>query len=206
NAGNLSSGCATCFTDLLAKDGIALVTGKYGKSLVQGQKHNFAPRVGFAYQANPKLVVRGGFGIFYNGFENRGFSPNIGETYPFQFNFSFFNPDAGHPINNFAGCATATPAGGPTFETGFSCTPLDPKLVNASGLGLRGIQYNYLTPYSMGGNLSLQYQLTSSMSVQAAYVTTLAHHLDTFPGNNRPTSIQPNTVNATTPVPFPDFG
>ncbi len=80
-------------------------TGKYGKSLAEGQKNNFAPRFGFAYQATPKLVVRGGFGIFYNGFENRGFSPNLGENYPFQFNFSFFNPDSGHPINNFAGCA-----------------------------------------------------------------------------------------------------
>src|SRR5213076_2535831 len=55
-------------------------------------------------------------------------------------------------------------------------------------------------------NLSAQYQLTSSMSFQAAYVTTLARHLESFPGNNRPTSIQPNTVNATTLVPFPDFG
>jgi hypothetical protein len=27
---------------------------------------NFAPRVGFAWQANPKTVVRGGFGIFYD--------------------------------------------------------------------------------------------------------------------------------------------
>jgi len=197
---------ATFLTCLLAKDGIALSIGKYSKSLGVGQKSNIAPRFGFAYQATPKLVVRSGFGIFFNGFENRGFSPNLGENYPFQFNFSFFDPDAGHAINNFAGCAKATPTGGPTFETGFSCTPLDPKLVNASGLALRGIQYNYLTPYSMGGNLSVQYQLTSSMSFQAAYVTTLARHLESFPGNNRPTSIQPNTVNATTLVPFSDFG
>jgi hypothetical protein len=197
---------ANFLTCLLATDGIALSIGKYGKSLGVGQKNNLAPRFGFAYQATPKLVVRGGFGIFYNGFENRGFSPNLGENYPFQFNFSFFNPDAGHPINNFAGCATATPAGGPTLETGFSCTPLDPKLVNASGLGLRGIQYNYLTPYSMGANLTLQYWLTSSMSFQAGYVTTLARHLETFPGNNNVTSIQPNSVDVTTLVPFKDFG
>lgn len=197
---------ANFLTCLLAKDGIALDIGKFGKSLATGQKHNFAPRFGFAYQATPRLVARGGFGIFFNGFENRGFSPNLGENYPFQFNFSFFNPDAGHSINNFAGCATATPAGGPTFETGFSCTPLDPKLVNASGLALRGIQYNYLTPYSMGGNLTVQYQVTSSMSVQAGYVTTLARHLESFPGNNRPTSIEPNSVNVTTLVPFRDFG
>src|SRR5437660_12889173 len=58
----------------------------------------------------------------------------------------------------------------------------------------------------MGRNLSVQYQLTSSMSFQAAYVTTLDRHLESFPGNNRPTSIQPNTVNATTLVPFPNFG
>ena len=194
------------FISLLAKDGIALDISKYGKSLATGQKTNIAPRFGFAYQANQKLVVRGGFGIFYNGFENRGFSPNLGENYPFQFNFSFFNPNSGNPINNFAGCATATPAGGPTFETGFSCTPLSPLLVNASGLGLRGIQYNYLTPYSMGGNLTVQYQVTSSLSVQAGYVTTLARHLEVFPGNNNPTSIEPNSVSASTLVPFPDFG
>lgn len=199
---------ANFLTCLLAnpRDGIALEIGKFGKSLATGQKNNFAPRFGFAYQATPRLVARGGFGIFFNGFENRGFSPNLGENYPFQFNFSFFNPDAGHSINNFAGCGTATPAGGPTFETGFSCTPLDPKLVNASGLALRGIQYNYLTPYSMGGNLTVQYQLTSSMSLQAGYVTTLARHLESFPGNNRPTSIEPNSVDVTTLVPFPDFG
>jgi len=205
-------------TCLLATDGIALDIGKFGKSLATGQKNNFAPRFGFAYQATSKLVVRGGFGIFYNGFENRGFSPNLGENYPFQFNFNFTNPDAGHAIQNFAGCATATPTGGPTFETGFSCTPLDPALVNASGLGLRGIQYNYETPYSMGGNLTLQYQVTPSMSVQAAYVTTLARHLEIFPGNNNITSLQPSSVNVTTGcfavgqpclgslVPFPDFG
>jgi len=204
NAGSLSPS----FISLLAADGIALVNTKYGKtdSLATGQKHNFAPRFGFAYQATPKLVVRGGFGIFFNGFENRGFSPNLGENYPFQFNFSFFNPDSGHPINNFAGCPTATPAGGPTLETGFSCTPLDPAVVNASGLALRGIQYDYLTPYSMGGNLTVQYQLRPSLSVQAAYVTTLARHLEVFPGNNNVTSIQPSSVDATTLVPFPDFG
>ena len=49
------------FLDLLAKDGIALgSTNKYGNALVQTQKNNFAPRFGFAYQATPKLVLRGG--------------------------------------------------------------------------------------------------------------------------------------------------
>src|SRR5260370_27602190 len=90
----------------------------YSKTLATSQKGNFAPRFGFAYQANPKLVVRGGLGLFYNGFENRGFSPNLGENYPFQFNFSFFNPDAGHAINNYTSCTTSAtpgPNATPTF-------------------------------------------------------------------------------------------
>jgi len=205
NSGNLSSGCLTCFTDLLAKDGInLLVSNRYGKGLGKSQRGNVAPRVGFAYQVNPKLVARGGFGIFYNGFENRGFSPNIGENYPFQFNFSFFQPDDNHPIT-FPGCATAGPGGSATFETGFSCTPLDPLLVNASGLALRGIQFDYITPYSMSANLTFQYQLTSSMSVQAGYVTSLARHLESFPGANQVTQILPRSANADNFKPFKDF-
>ena len=195
NAGNLSPS----FLSLLAKDGITLdVTNQYGKGLGKSQTNNFAPRVGLAYQVTPKLVARAGFGLFYNGFENRGFSPNIGENYPFQFNFSFQPLDAGHPIT-YPGCTTAGPIGNATLETGFSCTPLSPLLVNASGLELRGIQFNYLTPYSMGGNITLQYQLTSSMSVQAGYVTSLARHLEVFPGSNNITSL------TSTAIPFPDF-
>ena len=72
-------------------------------------------------------------------------------------------------------------------------------LVNASGLALRGIQFDYVTPYSMSGNFTLQYQLTPTMSVQAGYVTSLARHLEVFPGSNNPTQINGSK-------PFPDFG
>ena len=201
NANNLS----TSFNTLLAKDGIGLaITNQYGKGLGNSQKTNFAPRFGFAYQATPKLVARGGFGIFYNGFENRGYSPNIGENYPFQFNFQFATPDDNHPVT-YAGCTTGTTAGSTaTLETGFACTPLDPLLVNASGLALRGIQFNYITPYTMGGNVTLQYQATPSLSLQAGYVTSLARHLEVFPNSNNPTAILP--AGAPQPIPFPDFG
>lgn len=138
----MSPNLSPSFISLLAQDGIALaVTNKYGQGLGRSQKTNFAPRLGVAYQVSPKLVARAGFGLFYNGFENRGFSPNLGENYPFQFNFQFQPPDAGHSItytnSNGTPCTTAGPggsaAGNATFETGFTCTPLDPLLVNASG-------------------------------------------------------------------------
>ena len=56
---------------------------------------------------------------------------------------------------------------------------------------LRGIQFKYLTPYSMGGNFTVQYQLTPSMSVQVGYVTSLARHLEVFPNSNNVTAIVP---------------
>jgi len=211
-AGNDPSKFSPSFVSLLATDHITAVIGnKYGKGLGNSQKTNFAPRVGFAYQANPKLVVRGGFGLFYNGFENRGFSPNLGENYPFQFNFSFSEPNPNTPIT-FPGCLTAGPGGTGTFETGFSCTPLSPTLVNASGLQLRGIQFDYVTPYSMSGNFTIQYQLTNSMSFQLGYVTSLGRHLEVFPNSNNVTALLPaNAKRAAVPaaqggLPFPDFG
>ncbi len=192
------------FIDTLKKDGIALV---YSNNFALGnvQATNFAPRVGFAYQATPKLVVRGAYGIFYGGFENRGYSPNIGENYPFQFSFSFFRPDDSHPISykNPDG-STCSPAA--TIETGFSCIPLDPRFVNASGLQLRGIQFDYVTPYTQGYNFTIQYELTPNNSVEIGYVASLARHLETFPGANQVNQILPPSANADKFKPFPDFG
>jgi Carboxypeptidase regulatory-like domain/TonB dependent receptor len=206
NANNLSAS----FISDLATDGIALVIGnRYGKGLGTSQKANFAPRVGFAYQVTPKLVARGGFGIFFNGFENRGFSPNLGENYPFQFNFNYSEPDPAHPISAntpFAGCPTAGPGGTAIFETGFSCIPLSPLAVNANGLGLRGIQFNYKTPYSESGNLTIQYQLTPSLSVQAGYVLSLGRRLEVFPNSNNVTQLLPANAVAQDFVQFHDFG
>ena len=203
---------STSFQCLLIKDGIALdITNKYGKGLGNSQKTNFAPRFGFAYQVNPKLVARGGFGIFYNGFENRGFSPNIGENYPFQFNFNFNAADDNHPFI-YPNCTTPGPGGSAngnaTLETGFACTPLDPQssLFTAAGLQLRGIQFKYITPYTMGGNLTFQYQATPSLSFQAGYVTSLARHLEVFPNSNNVTAILPQGADQKPFIPFPDFG
>ncbi len=196
------------FINTLATDQIALV---YSNNFALGnaQKTNFSPRFGFAYQVNPKWVARGGFGIFYGGFENRGYSPNIGENYPFQFSFAFFNPDSSHPISykNSDGTTCATAA---TVETGFSCIPLQPTQVNASGLQLRGIQFNYITPYTQGFNLTTQYQFTPDLSLEVGYVASLARHLEVFPGSNESSAILPppkqgDTITYKDFLPFRDF-
>jgi Carboxypeptidase regulatory-like domain/TonB-dependent Receptor Plug Domain len=205
------------FLDLLAKDGIALnETDKYGKALVQTQKGNVAPRFGFAFQANQKLVMRGGFGMFYNSFENQGYGPNIGENYPFVYNFNYVprgSDSVVAPISSgtpFEGCATAGPGGTATFEAGFSCVGFTPLAVNASGLGLQGLQFDYQTPRTYATNLTVQYSLNHATSFQVAYVLTDGAHLQTGVGVNNVSALLPSGQSTSDPapnneVPFPDF-
>jgi Carboxypeptidase regulatory-like domain len=201
------------FIDLLAKDGIALEeTNKYGQGLTQTQKTNFAPRIGFAYQASDKLVARAGFGLFYNSFDNQGYGPNIGENYPFVFNFNFAQQNLGIPSVSpisagtpWASCPTAGPGGVATLNSGLSCLAFSPLDVNASGLSLQGLQFNYQTPTTISSNLTLQYSLTPKLSAQVAYVYTRTNHLQTGVGANNVTQLLPAGVSTTNEVAFPDF-
>ncbi len=185
------------FLDTLAKDGIALVQSPLF-SLGTSQRTNFAPRFGFAYQAAKRLVVRGGYGIFYGGFENIG-GDNLGGNYPFLYTFNFPTPDPAHPIKYSDG-STAT------LERGFLSIPLNASLVNPQGLLLKGIQYDYKTPYTQSYNLTLQYQLTGNETVSVGYVGSSARHLITSPGANQVSQILPPGVNPQLYVPFPDLG
>lgn len=204
------------FTAALATDGIALQYDKKWE-LGDSQTKNFAPRFGFAYQISPKLVVRGGFGVFYGGFEVQN-GNNQGNSFPYQFNFGLFSPNSNTPItvpglsNAPAGCTTAY-----TFELGFACTPLDPALVPGFGIGLTGLQTNFQTPYSEGWNTAFEYAFTPSLSLTMAYVGNSTHHLELFKGTNTVSQIlPPNTCleapscpgqnpNNISYVPFPDF-
>ena len=40
-------------------------SGWFNRALIHPDLNNFAPRVGFAYQMMPRLVWRGGYGVFY---------------------------------------------------------------------------------------------------------------------------------------------
>ncbi len=187
------------FVQLLQKDGIDIVyTDKYGSGLSQVQKTNFAPRFGFAYQFTRKLVVRGGYGIYFGAFENRGGYPSLGYDYPFQYSFSFPSPNSVAPVQFPNGTIA-------TIGNGLSSVPLDPTQVNAKGLDLRGIQFHYKTPYVQSYNVTLQYQLTSADAIEAGYVASLSRHLETFIGSNRESVLLPPGTNPQNFVPFPDF-
>jgi hypothetical protein len=200
-----SPGLSTSFTNALQRDGIALLyTNKYGTGMGTIQKLNFAPRLGFAYSITPKWVVRGGYGIFYGAFENRGGYPSLGYNYPFQY-------EVGLTDSSNGGISTVTPVAYTngstgTLENGMSGIALDPSLVSYSGLALRGIQLKYQTPYTQGYNATVQYQVTRSDSLEAAYVGSQDRHLEASVGQNNVTKLLPPGTPNTAYIPFPDFG
>jgi hypothetical protein len=213
---------SSSFTTLLAQDGITLEqTDKYGKGLTQTEKNNFSPRIGVNYQVTPKFVARAGFGLFFNSFENQGYGPNIGENYPFVFNFSYAGQaTAGTPTGTagvspisyntpWANCATAGPGQTATLGSGLSCVQFTPGAVNAQGLGLEGLQFNYKTPQTLSTNASFQYAIRPSLTATVTYVFTQGKNLQTGVGSNNPTALLPQGTNLTSgapgTLPFPDF-
>ncbi|MDE3178892.1 MAG: TonB-dependent receptor [Acidobacteriota bacterium] len=186
------------FPATLAKDGIKLGYSST-PGLTNTPLNNFGPRFGVAWQPSHKLVLRGGYGLFYAGFTNIGGSPDIGSNYPFLFNFSFPAPDAAHPIIYSDGSLG-------TLETGLSGIPLSPTFVNARGLSLEGLQIGYKTPYTQEYNATIQYQLTPNQTFQVGYVGNNSKHLETSVGLNSTSKILTTSINPQLYVPFPDFG
>lgn len=127
---------------------------------------NFAPRIGFAYQLMPKLVMRGGYGIFYPP-SFRGTGPAPG-----------FSSDTPYVASNDGGL---TPAN--TLSTAFS-TGLLP--VSGSSLGgltnvgfsTNAVSRNRKTYYDQQWMFGVQYAPTTSDVLDITYVGNHGVHVD----------------------------
>ena len=139
--------------------------GKNGnsRSLINPYYHQFMPRLGFAMQVYPRMVVRGGYSIT-DAMEGTGSGLRMTQNSPFLTSFT-------HVADN----PTATSGGTwlPT-ENGFTLT--SPTAVSS--------QYDVwdpnLKPTSVQQfNLTTQFQVLSKMSAQIGYVGQLGRHLAT---------------------------
>ncbi len=69
-------------TDYLGRTAVFATSGNRG--LFNTNYKNFAPRIGFAYQVMPKLVMRGGYGIFYPpSYRGTGPAPGFSSDTPY---------------------------------------------------------------------------------------------------------------------------
>ena len=158
-------GVSQSFQALLAKDGINLVySDDWGSGLGDAQKLTLH-RASVLPTGRPKFVVRGGY----------GFSTallRIAEDIRTWATITRSSSTSASPLRTPDARQYADGATG-TLENGLLHIPLDPTLVNGSGLNLRGIELDYKTPYTQSANLTLQYELLTHDSFEVGYVGTL---------------------------------
>jgi hypothetical protein len=144
---------------------VNLPTSMYG---YLGQpSHNIAPRLGFAYQAGSKTVIRGAVGQYYNllpsSYGGGGF-----DTLPFVASLNYTQP---------AGNTPAITMNAPFAST--ASVPANPSTI---------AQLKTVTPYTEQYNLAMEQQLPGSVSLRVGYVGQRTIHQNNFggPGNTAP--------------------
>jgi hypothetical protein len=137
-------------------------------NLWTSQKMNFSPRIGFAYNPTPKLVIRGGFGIFYS---------HLAEYVQY-----------GNPVGYTQTTNTITTLNSGVTVTANLSNPFPNGLVqpsgNANGLlqsvgtSISGFFLQHpKTPYNERYSLGFQYALPGDMIVEADYVGSTGQHI-----------------------------
>lgn len=165
--------------------------------LIPTDLHNFAPRVGWAYEITRKLVMRAGYGIFYGGDENGPYSnPSPGFNPPFFVTQNFTPPCFLSSANPASGQSDCSIAGLNVLAQGFPANSLtDPNtpLLFAVSPRLR-------IPYTQQWHLGFQYQLPADSVLEISYAGSHGTHLYNYYNGNQavvdPTfcTTQPNTV------------
>jgi hypothetical protein len=156
------------------------VSATGSKGLINTDWNNFAPRIGLAFQINPKTVLRAGYGIFYGGQENGPYSnPSPGFNPPFFTNESFVSPCSA-PDANPAGSDCTIPnlrflAGG--FPSNSLTDPNTPIFFS--------VDRNLPTPYMQQWHLSVQRELPGESVLEITYAGSKGTKLYTFFNGNQ---------------------
>jgi hypothetical protein len=138
------------------------------RAIVEGDHNNFAPRFGFAYQLNPKFVIRGGYGIFYSQREQNDEATLIGDT---VLNFILVNmPQVNAattvtPPMRFSSPVQVVSAVDPLFSQFDAENPLSADAGSANAPDIKNSEMPMLQQF----NLSLQYEFQPGLLVEAAY-------------------------------------
>jgi len=166
------------FLAVLAKDNVALQYSNNDR-LSEGQKLNFAPRIGFAYQIGSKSVIRGGFGIFYGGLQSQG-NTNLGTNFPWANSANLYSPNC-----NVGSCPSLS-SESVNLEQGLA-VPTSVGLQNfVSNPGVHAIDAHIKTPYTENFNLSVQHAINNNMAATLSYVGNVSRHLSLY--------YDPNTI------------
>jgi Carboxypeptidase regulatory-like domain/TonB dependent receptor len=170
----------------------------FDRSLIHPDRNDWAPRVGFSYSPTPRLVLRGGYGVFYSHTVRQGREGMLGFNPPFLVDnliiANVFGPTA---------VASAAPF---RLADGYPQGLLDPN--NLSPFVYRRAQDpNQRSPYVLQFNFGIQREVTSNLLLDVAYVGNKAAKLPGLRNINAPTVIEnPNGSQSAGPRPYSGFG
>jgi TonB dependent receptor len=185
--------------------GALVFNSSSNRGLYQTSYKNFAPRVGLAYQLKQKLVLRGGYGVFYvPSYYNQG--PNIGYSQSTPWVTSLnngLNPSSTLSGNASLGLPSAFP-NGQVPSTGNSLGGL-----TDVGFGLNPVVNPIRdSPYVQQWMAGVQYSLTPNDLVDLSYVGNHGVHVlsQYLEWNELPASDQALGNQLYQMVPNPFFG
>lgn len=151
---------------------IGVVTGQspdgLPNSLVRSDPYNIAPRIGVAYRpwTKRKLVVRAGYGIFYDSSVYSRFVGNMADQPPFA----------------TASTLLTSPAQVLTLENGF------PVVKSGVLTNTYAVDPSFRTPYGQSWNLAVENEIARDLILSVGYTGTKGTSLDLLLGPNRASS------------------
>ncbi len=157
--------------------------GGFPAGLVYPDKLAFSPRVGFAWKPTRKgrLLVRGGYGIFYSGSVYNQFPSRLASQPPLPATTASLVTSAAAPL---------------TLENGF------PNTISSGPAGYLGNTYavnpNYRMPYAQTWNFSVQREFPRSIILELSYLGVKGTDLDiqSLPNRTTPGSARALIPNA----------
>jgi hypothetical protein len=183
------------FTQLLAANNVAIQYVNNNR-LLTSQDTDFAPRVAFAYRADPTAVINGGFGIFYGGLQNEG-GGNLGVNYPFTLSASIPAPSCS---------AGNCPSIGLTLENGLSAQLANGLQNFISSPSFHSTDPHIKEPYTEDYNLSVQQALSNSLVATLGYVGNVSRHIELYGAPNTAPVLLASGKSTTSDQPFPGLG
>lgn len=141
---------------------------------IRADKNNVSPRLGFAYKVNNRMVVRGGYGVFYNPAGSESVYMRRHRMLP-------FGPINLVDINQFVANPRRVSDGLPPIPN------LDFAFVanNPSG-GMLAVNPNFRSGYAQQFNVQVQQQMPWDVIFKIGYVGNLGRQLDNSYEFNQP--------------------
>jgi TonB-dependent receptor-like protein len=170
--------------------GVALVTptvtsvysGVFPRGLIEPDRNNLSPRVGVAWKPWPKqsLIVRAGYGVYYNGSVYNTIASLLGQQPPFA-NTNTFTTSIKNPL---------------TIAEGFLGVP-DTKITNTYA-----VDRSYLVGYAQTWNLSVERSLPFALTMEIGYFGTKGTRLDVQRVPNQAAPGSPLDSENRRPIPY----